>query len=198
MRTFTVSLLRTGGNVSLVKTVWVLVYPLVKSFCRILSENSVVVHVLRGQLFGKQHSAVFTRYFGAYFIGKYAIQVLLISVLENSLKLVWCLGVQRREQISWNLWCLSCRRCPLICPFLIWIDEKIQFGYFLKDVFHLVCSPQSLLHVSFRSKTVRVHQNCFDLRRLLRTPSHEHISLFANERHWHPWLTEQRKYVEHW
>ena len=79
-------------------------------------------------------------------------------------------------------------------PFLDLNWWKIQFGYFLKDVFHLVCSPQSLLHVSFRSKIVPVHQNCFDLRRLLRTRSLEHISLFADERHWHPWLTEQARY----
>ena len=127
--------------------------------------------MLRGQLFSKQHSAVFTRYIGAYFIGKYKICYAGPPDLrlENSLKLAWCLGVQRREQISWNLWCLSCRRCPLICPFVIWIDEKIQFGCFLKDVFHLVCSPQSLLHVSFRSKIVHVHQNCFDLLKVLAT-----------------------------
>ena len=75
------SLLRIGGNISLVKAVWVLVYLLVKSFCRILSESSVVVYVLRGQLISKQHSAVFiiTRYIGAYFIAKNAMQVLLIS-----------------------------------------------------------------------------------------------------------------------
>ena len=48
--------------------------------------------------------------------------------------------------------CLSCQRCPLIYPVLTWIDEKIQFGYFLKDVFHLVCSPQSLKNCSRSSK----------------------------------------------
>ena len=133
---------------------WVLFCLLLKSFCRVFIENSVFVHALRGHFIREQHSAVFTWYIGAYFIGKYAMQVLIVS-LENSLKLVRCQGVQRREQNSWNLWCLSFRKCISTCFFLIWTG-KAQLPYVW----------------SFRSKILRFRQNsAVDLRNC----SHEHI-----------------------
>ena len=58
---------------------WVLFCLLLKSFCRVFIENSVFVHALRGHFIREQHSAVFTWYIGAYFIGKYALQVLIVS-----------------------------------------------------------------------------------------------------------------------
>ena len=63
--------------------------------------------------------------------------------LENSLKLVRCQGVQRREQNSWNLWCLSFRKCISTCLFLIWTG-KAQFPYvwsFRSKIFVFVRIP---------------------------------------------------------
>ena len=54
-----------------------------ESFCEtLLSENSVLLNGLRGHFIREQHSAIFTRYIGAYFIGKYAMQVLIVPLGE--------------------------------------------------------------------------------------------------------------------
>ena len=76
INTFT---LRTGWNVSLVK-VWVLVCFLLKHFREIPpSENSFLHHSLHGHFIREQHPAVFTRYICGSFIGKDALQVLVVS-----------------------------------------------------------------------------------------------------------------------
>ena len=150
MNSFT---LRIGRNVSLVK-VWALVC-LVKSFFRILRENSVLLRALRGHFIREQHCCLHLILWCLIHRKRcYASPPSNIR-LENSLKLEWCPGVQRSEQTSWSLRCLSCRKCTSTCLFLIWI-ENVQLPYVW----------------SFRSKILHFRQNsAVDLRYY----SREHI-----------------------
>ena len=97
MNSFT---LRIGRNVSLVK-VWALVC-LVKSFFRILRENSVLLRALRGHFIREQHCCLHLILWCLIHRKRcYASPPSNIR-LENSLKLEWCPGVQRSEQTSWT------------------------------------------------------------------------------------------------